>query len=119
MNNKNRPYVILNAAMSLDGKIATISGDSEFSSVSDWKRVHELRSNMDAIMVGINTILKDNPKLYVKNHKISRLLRVIVDSKARTPPDSKIFQNPDEPGPPDFSLAPIQRAPWHIVLRSP
>ncbi len=92
LNSGNRPYVILNAAMSLDGKIATVSGDSEFSSEEDWRRVHKLRSEMDAIMVGINTILKDDPKLYVKYYPTTKFLRIIIDSKARTPPSAKIFQ---------------------------
>ncbi len=97
---RNRPYVILNAAMSLDGKIATISGDSEFSSEEDWRRVHKLRSEMDGIMVGINTILKDDPKLHVKNHKITKFLRIVIDSMARTPINAKIFQM-------DLSIYPI------------
>ncbi len=88
----SRPYVVLNAAMSLDGKIATISGAAEFSSKADWRRVHKLRSQVDAIMVGINTILKDDPKLYVKHYETTKLWRIIVDSTARTPLDAKLFQ---------------------------
>ncbi|HUX99698.1 MAG TPA: 2,5-diamino-6-(ribosylamino)-4(3H)-pyrimidinone 5'-phosphate reductase [Candidatus Deferrimicrobium sp.] len=99
-NLKNRPYVILNAAMSLDGKIATISGDAEFSSEADWKRVHKLRSEMDAIMVGINTILKDDPKLYIKNYTPNKFLRVIIDSIAHTPPNANLFNM-------DLSIYPV------------
>ncbi|MBS7247621.1 MAG: 2,5-diamino-6-(ribosylamino)-4(3H)-pyrimidinone 5'-phosphate reductase [Candidatus Jordarchaeales archaeon] len=84
---RNRPYVILNAAMSLDGKIATVSGDSEFSDEEDWMRVHRLRSEVDAIMVGVNTVIVDDPKL---TSKVGRSpLRVIVDSMARTPPTAR------------------------------
>lgn len=92
MNDKKRPYVVLNAAMSLDGKIATISGDSEFSSEEDWKRVHKLRSEMDAVMVGINTVIQDDPKLYLKYHTPKKFWRIIIDSQARTPPTAKLFQ---------------------------
>ncbi|MHA1129334.1 MAG: 2,5-diamino-6-(ribosylamino)-4(3H)-pyrimidinone 5'-phosphate reductase [Candidatus Helarchaeota archaeon] len=93
---KGRPYVILNAAMSLDGKIATVSGEAEFSSDADWKRVHKLRSEVNAVMVGINTILKDDPKLYVKYYKTAKFMRIIIDSKARTPPNAKLFQMDSE-----------------------
>lgn len=86
---KNRPYVILNAAMSLDGKIATVSGDSEFSDEEDWRRVHKLRSEVDAIMVGVNTVLVDDPKL---TSKVGRSpIRVVVDSMARTPPTARVI----------------------------
>jgi len=94
-----KPKVILNAAMTLDGKIATRTGSSEISGQEDLLRVHRLRKDMDAIMVGINTVLADDPRLTV--HKISSQLednpiRVVVDSKARTPPGYRIL-NPDAP----------------------
>ncbi|MGC9516302.1 MAG: 2,5-diamino-6-(ribosylamino)-4(3H)-pyrimidinone 5'-phosphate reductase [Methanomicrobiales archaeon] len=94
-----RPYVILNAAMTLDGKIATKKGSSEISGPKDLERVHELRKECDAIMVGINTVLVDDPRLTV--HKISsnkedNPTRIIVDSKARTPLNSRIL-NDDAP----------------------
>lgn len=80
-----KPYVILNAAMTLDGKIATASGDSKISSREDLARVHELRAEVDAIMVGINTVLKDDPKLTTKKPGGKNPIRIIVDSMARTP----------------------------------
>lgn len=88
-----KPYVILNAAMTLDGKIATKTGSSEISCPEDIIRVHELRREVDAIMVGIGTVIADNPKLTA--HKIEAELsdnpvRVIVDSKARTPIAAKV-----------------------------
>jgi 2,5-diamino-6-(ribosylamino)-4(3H)-pyrimidinone 5'-phosphate reductase len=89
-----KPRVILNAAMTLDGKIATKMGSSEISGEEDLLRVHRLRMECDAIMVGINTVLADNPRLTV--HKISvnpadNPLRVVVDSQARTPLSSRIL----------------------------
>lgn len=88
-----RPHVILNAAMTLDGKIATQSGSSNISGEEDLKRVHEIRKECDAIMVGIGTVLADNPRLTV--HKINAMpednpIRVVVDSKCRTPIDARI-----------------------------
>ena len=88
-----RPYVILNAAMTLDGKIATATGSSNISGEEDLKRVHEIRKDCDAIMVGIGTVLADDPRLTV--HKIDanpddNPVRVVVDSKCRTPIDSRI-----------------------------
>ncbi|MBO5841073.1 MAG: dihydrofolate reductase family protein, partial [Methanobrevibacter sp.] len=52
-----KPYVILNAAMTLDGKIATRTGSSEISGKEDLERVHEIRKEVDGIMVGIGTVL--------------------------------------------------------------
>ena len=88
-----KPYVILNAAMTLDGKIATKTGSSNISGEKDLKRVHELRREVDGIMVGINTVIADNPRLTV--HKIDanpedNPVRVVVDSKCRTPIAARI-----------------------------
>ena len=88
-----RPYVILNAAMTLDGKIATQIGSSNISGKKDLERVHELRKECDAIMVGIGTVLADDPRLTV--HKIDanpddNPIRIVVDSKCRTPMDARI-----------------------------
>ena len=91
-----KPYVILNAAMTLDGKIATKTGNSEISGKEDLIRVHQLRKEMDAIIVGINTLLADDPRLTV--HKIDaesedNPIRIVVDSKARTPLNFRILNN--------------------------
>ena len=53
---ENRPFVILSAAISLDGQIATVEGDTLLSNSKDWIRVHQLRADSDAIMVGSETI---------------------------------------------------------------
>jgi len=90
-----KPYVIFNAAMSLDGKIATKEGDSEISCFEDKVRVHKLRAKVDAIMVGINTVLKDDPKLTVKYAKGKNPIRIVVDSKARIPLEAKVVQLKD------------------------
>jgi len=84
--------VILNAAMSLDGKIATFTGDSQMSSPADLRRVHRLRASVDAIMIGRRTLLVDDPKLTVKFVKGLRPYRIIVDSKAQTPLSSYVVR---------------------------
>ena len=86
--------ITINAAMTVDGKIATTHGDSTISSKQDKKRVHKLRSSVDAIIVGITTVLVDNPRLtvrFVKN-KEKDPARIIVDSTGRIPFESKILQ---------------------------
>lgn len=79
--------------MTLDGKIATSSGSSNISGAKDLERVHELRKDCDGIMVGIGTVLADDPRLTV--HKIDAKpsdnpVRIVVDSKCRTPADARI-----------------------------
>ena len=63
--NKERPFVILSAAISLDGHLATLKGDTKLSSTNDWIRVHKLRAECDAIMVGGETIRNDDSKLII------------------------------------------------------
>jgi len=93
----DRPYVIINSAMTIDGKIATKKGDSKISSKDDLVRVHKLRASVDAIMVGINTILIDDPSLKVKYCEGKNPIRIVVDSKARTPIDSRIISDKSAP----------------------
>jgi 2,5-diamino-6-(ribosylamino)-4(3H)-pyrimidinone 5'-phosphate reductase len=78
--------------MTVDGKIATSSGDSKISSRKDLVRVHKLRASVDAIVVGISTILADNPRLTVRLVKGKNPVRVIVDSRGRIPLDSQIMR---------------------------
>src|SRR5436853_1422778 len=92
----SRPYVILNAAMSLDGKIATYTGDSRMSSPADLGRVHRLRASVDGIMVGMRTLLRDDPKLTVKLARGRKRHRIIVDSTAQTPLTSYVVRTARE-----------------------
>jgi len=92
----SRPYVVLNAAMSLDGKIATFTGDSRMSSPADMRRVHRLRASVDAIMVGLRTLLRDDPKLTVRFVKAPKPCRIIVDSNALSPPSSHVVRTARE-----------------------
>jgi 2,5-diamino-6-(ribosylamino)-4(3H)-pyrimidinone 5'-phosphate reductase len=84
--------VIINGAMTVDGKIATASGDSRISSKQDLVRVHKLRASVDAIVVGISTILADDPRLTVRLVRGRNPARVIVDSRGRLPLDSQVLK---------------------------
>lgn len=87
-----RPYVILSAATSLDGKIATKSGDSRFSSGKDKIRVYRLRATVDAILVGKNTVKRDDPILTVHQVKGKNPIRIILDSRATINTKSRIIK---------------------------
>lgn len=87
-----RPYVILSAATSLDGKIATKSGDSRFSSGNDKTRVYRLRAAVDAILVGKNTVKRDDPILTVHHVKGKNPIRIILDSRATISTKSRIIK---------------------------
>ncbi len=92
-----RPFVILKSAISLDGKIATASGESQWiTSEASRQKGHEVRAQVDAILVGIGTVLQDNPSLTTRlsDRKNEDPIRVIVDSHGRTPLGAKVF-NPD------------------------
>ncbi len=98
-----RPFVFINAAMSADGKIATRERkQTRISGNLDFDRVDELRASSDAVMVGIGTVLSDNPSLTVKSKerrerrckegKDENPVRIVVDSLARTPIKADIFK---------------------------
>lgn len=89
---ESRPRVILSAAISLDGNIATRTGNSKLSSKKDLLRVHRLRSNVDAILIGKRTMMIDDPSLTVKYVKGKNPIRVILDSMGSIKSNSKIIQ---------------------------
>jgi 2,5-diamino-6-(ribosylamino)-4(3H)-pyrimidinone 5'-phosphate reductase len=89
---KSRPHVILSAAISIDGKIATRIGDSKLSSKKDKIRIHKLRSTVDAILVGKNTVYRDDPLLTVRYAKGKNPIRIILDSNGTIDVNSKILQ---------------------------
>lgn len=91
-----RPFVYLKLAMSLDGRIATRTGESHWiTSDAARRKVHRLRDRVSAIMVGIGTILADNPSLTTRLPEGGGIdpVRIVADSKLRTPLDAKIFND--------------------------
>lgn len=95
------PFVTAKFAMSLDGKIATYTGDSKWITCElarDY--VHRLRSQTDAIMVGINTVFADDPQLTARNEQGTprkrQPLRVLVDSQGRLPLNSRLLTQPGQ-----------------------
>ncbi|MFX1555762.1 MAG: 2,5-diamino-6-(ribosylamino)-4(3H)-pyrimidinone 5'-phosphate reductase [Promethearchaeota archaeon] len=91
MKGSEKPYIILSAAMSIDGKIASKDGDPDLSDEDDWKEVHKLRSQVDAIIVGKQTIIKDNPKLHIKYYDHKGYYRIVLDSNLSIPLDSNVI----------------------------
>jgi len=87
-----RPRVIFSAAITLDGKLATRSGDSKLSSKKDKIRVHKLRSKVDAILIGKNTVKIDDPLLSAHNIRKKNPIRIILDSNATIRTNSKILK---------------------------
>lgn len=87
-----RPYVVSKWAMTADGKIAAVSGDARWvSNEASRADTHELRQRLAAIMVGINTVLGDNPSLTARRAVPSRQpVRVVCDSRLRIPLDSQL-----------------------------
>lgn len=88
------PYVTVKWAMTLDGKIATVTGDSAWiSNEKSRQLVHRLRADMDAIVVGVNTVVRDDPLLTVRHTRIKRApVRIVLDYAARTPLTSSLVQ---------------------------
>jgi len=92
---KGTPYTLYKAAMTLDGQLATHTGDSRWvSGETSRQRVHLLRDQVDAIMVGVETIIADDPQLTTRLPQGGHdPLRVVVDSRLRIPLKSQIVQH--------------------------
>ena len=95
------PFVTAKYAVSMDGKAATRTGDSKWISGEEARRyVHQMRTVSDAIMVGVNTVLADDPRLTARDADDASAgrqpLRVVVDSRGRTPPSARLLSQPGE-----------------------
>ena len=93
-----RPFVLFKSAMTLDGKVATRTGDSKWISGEDSRRLsHQWRSEVDAVVVGIGTALTDDPQLTARIEGVTRQpRRIVFDSEARLPLDSQLVRGADE-----------------------
>ncbi len=88
---KNIPFVVMKSASTLDGKIATHSSDSKWITSAEARNdVHQLRNEIGAILVGVNTVLKDNPELTTRIPNGRNPVRVILDSTLKIPLESKV-----------------------------
>jgi len=93
---KKIPFVILKAAVSLDGRIATRTGESRWiTGEAARERAHEIRDTVDAVLVGVNTVITDNPSLTTRlNGREGRdPIRIILDTHLRTPLDARVIVN--------------------------
>ncbi|MDD3345026.1 MAG: bifunctional diaminohydroxyphosphoribosylaminopyrimidine deaminase/5-amino-6-(5-phosphoribosylamino)uracil reductase RibD [Candidatus Omnitrophica bacterium] len=91
---KGTPFVTVKVAQSLDGRIATATGDSKWVSSDESRALaHKIRGNYDAIMVGVNTVLRDNPRLEAEPAK-KDFTKIIIDSNLSTPVEANIFSGP-------------------------
>jgi diaminohydroxyphosphoribosylaminopyrimidine deaminase / 5-amino-6-(5-phosphoribosylamino)uracil reductase len=121
-----KPFVILKLAMSLDGKIATSTGDSKYITAMDARKyVHGLRNDVDAVMVGINTVVRDNPLLDSRLVKGKNPVKVIVDSSLKISEKAKVLKDSSKvviattKKAPKSKLEKLQRKGIRIILLKP
>ena len=90
----NQPHIIINCAMTADGKIAQPNGKQiRISCDEDMERMYKLRNKYDAVLVGINTVLSDDPKLTVKDKYVEnprQPIRIVLDTHCKTPTNSLV-----------------------------
>lgn len=113
---KRLPFVTLKLAMSMDGKIATKTRESKWITSKPARRyAHRLRHEHDAVMVGVGTVLTDDPQLTVRlvRGKVKQPVRVVVDSLAQTPPTAKVIRSAETPS----IIAVTERAPKERIER--
>jgi diaminohydroxyphosphoribosylaminopyrimidine deaminase/5-amino-6-(5-phosphoribosylamino)uracil reductase len=91
---RGRPFVLLKLATTIDGRV-TVAGRRYLSGKSALKEVHRIRDRVDAVMVGVGTVLADDPELTVREVRGRDPLRVVLDAEARTPPTAKVVRAAD------------------------
>jgi riboflavin-specific deaminase-like protein len=91
-----RPFIVAQLGQSLDGRIATITGDSRYiGSEPSLRHLHAIRAHVDAVVVGIGTVLADDPQLNVRLCAGENPARVVIDAKGRLPPFAKCLNGTD------------------------
>lgn len=111
---KKQPFVLLKVAATLDGKIATRHGDSKWISGEASRRfVHRLRDQVDGVLVGIGTVLRDDPLLTARMKEGREPYRIVLDSRLKIPEDAKVFEH----SPSEVILATTVSAPHEKIER--
>ena len=88
---KLRPYLVVYSTITVDGRLASKTGFSQLSCLHDLKRLHQLRASSDAIVVGANTIIVDDPSLRLKYVEGRNPDRIVVDGLLRSPLNARVF----------------------------
>jgi diaminohydroxyphosphoribosylaminopyrimidine deaminase/5-amino-6-(5-phosphoribosylamino)uracil reductase len=91
---RGRPFVLVKLATTIDGRV-TVRGRRYLTGKRALREVHRLRDRYDAVLVGVGTVLSDDPRLTVREVKGRDPLRIVVDSDARTPPNAKVVRTSD------------------------
>jgi diaminohydroxyphosphoribosylaminopyrimidine deaminase / 5-amino-6-(5-phosphoribosylamino)uracil reductase len=111
---KKQPFVVLKIAATLDGKIATRNGESKWISGEASRRyVHRLRAQVDGVLVGIGTVLRDDPLLTARMKEGKEPYRIVLDSQLRIPEGAKVFEH----SPSEVILATTGLAPYEKIER--
>jgi riboflavin-specific deaminase-like protein len=88
----DRPFVVAQLGQSLDGRIATPTGESRWiNQASALDHVHRLRATVDGVVVGVGTVVADDPLLNVRRVKGRHPVRIVIDPSGRCPPTAKVF----------------------------
>ncbi len=92
----DRPFIVAQLGQSLDGRIATVTGDSKYiGSQPSLAHLHAIRAHVDAVVVGIGTVLADDPKLNVRHCTGTNPARVVIDAKGRLPAAAQCLAGAD------------------------